>query len=85
MPAEHREGYKRNLYEPWNKGLNAEDGCDNRKEVILTEAVVAPQVAADCKLTVGSWRSAYDDDVVTDTARLDVHHFVPLAEVHYSK
>ncbi|MER7468905.1 hypothetical protein [Streptomyces sp. NPDC097981] len=32
----------------------------------------------------GSWRSPYDDVVVTDAARLDVDHFVPLAEVHDS-
>ncbi|MGW7458387.1 HNH endonuclease [Streptomyces sp. NPDC054797] len=81
---ERREGYKRDLYRHWNRGLNAADGCDTRKEVILAEALVAPQVAAGCKLTGGSWRSAYDDLVVTDAARLDVDHFVPLAEVHDS-
>ncbi|MFK0050387.1 HNH endonuclease family protein [Streptomyces sp. NPDC090741] len=62
----------------------ASDGCDTRKEVILSEAVEAPQVAAGCKLTGGVWRSAYDDVVVTDAARLDADHFVPLAEVHDS-
>ncbi|MEV0989955.1 HNH endonuclease family protein [Streptomyces sp. NPDC049949] len=85
VAVEHREGYKRDLYKHWNKGLNAGDGCDTRKEVILAEAVVAPQVAAGCKLTGGSWRSAYDDVVVTDAARLDVDHFVPLAEVYDSE
>ncbi|MFB7256125.1 hypothetical protein [Streptomyces nojiriensis] len=43
---EHREGYKRDLYKHWNRRLNATDGCDTRKEVILSEAVEAPQVAA---------------------------------------
>ncbi|QES52851.1 HNH endonuclease [Streptomyces venezuelae] len=85
VAAEHREGYKRDLYKHWNKGLNAGDGCDTRKEVILAEAVVAPQVATGCKLTGGSWRSAYDDVVVTDAARLDVDHFVPLAEAYDSE
>ncbi|MFJ5812047.1 hypothetical protein OG906_37890 (plasmid) [Streptomyces sp. NBC_01426] len=33
----------------------------------------------------GSWRSAYDNVVVTDAARLDVDHFVPLAEVFGSE
>ncbi|MFE9637058.1 hypothetical protein [Streptomyces sp. NPDC006463] len=46
---EHRDGYKRDLYKHWNKGLIASDGCDTRKEVILAEAVAAPQVAAGCK------------------------------------
>ncbi|MFF5809400.1 hypothetical protein [Streptomyces sp. NPDC012746] len=62
VAPEHREGYKRDLYKHLNKGLISADGCDTRKEVILAEAVVAPQVAAGCKLTGGSWRSAYDGD-----------------------
>ncbi|WP_328966251.1 HNH endonuclease family protein [Streptomyces virginiae] len=85
VAEEHRAGYKRDLYKHWNRGLNAGDGCDTRKEVILAEAAVAPQVAAGCKLTGGSWRSAYDNLVVTDAARLDVDHFVPLAEVYDSE
>ncbi|MFF4371476.1 HNH endonuclease family protein [Streptomyces sp. NPDC001594] len=85
VAPEHREGYRRDLYKHWNKGLNTSDGCDTRKEVILSEAVAAPQIAAGCKLTGGSWRSAYDDVVVTDAARLDVDHFVPLAEVYDSE
>ncbi|MFD9538227.1 HNH endonuclease family protein [Streptomyces sp. NPDC060010] len=87
MPVaeEDRAGYKRDLYKHWNRGLNATDGCDTRKEVILAEAVGAPQVAAGCKLTGGTWRSAYDNLVVTDAARLDVDHFVPLAEVYDSE
>lgn len=39
-------------------------------------------MAAGCKLIGGSWRSACDNVVVTDAARLDFDHFVPLAEVY---
>ncbi|MFD5880890.1 HNH endonuclease family protein [Streptomyces yangpuensis] len=85
VAAEHRDGYKRDLYKHWNKGLNSGDGCDTRKEVILAEAVTAPQVSAGCKPSGGSWRSAYDNLVVSDAARLDVDHFVPLAEVYDSE
>ncbi|MEU3317152.1 HNH endonuclease family protein [Streptomyces sp. NPDC006662] len=85
VAPEHRDGYRRDLYKHWNRGLNPTDGCDTRREVILSEAVVAPQVAAGCKLTGGSWRSAYDDVIVTDAARLDVDHFIPLAEVYDSE
>ncbi|MEU3407537.1 HNH endonuclease family protein [Streptomyces sp. NPDC006670] len=85
VAPEHRDGYRRDLYKHWNRGLNASDGCDTRKEVILSEAVEAPQVAAGCKLAGGSWRSAYDNLVVTAAARLDVDHFVPLAEVYDSE
>lgn len=84
VAEEHREGYKRDLYKHWNRGLLS-DGCDTRKEVILSEAVVAPEAAPGCKLTGGSWRSAYDGVLITDAARLDVDHFVPLAEVYDSK
>lgn len=85
IAEEHRAGYQRDLYKHWNKGLNSQDGCDTRKEVILAEAATAPQVAAGCKLTGGSWRSAYDNLVVTDAAHLDVDPFVPLAEVYDSE
>ncbi|MFE5591208.1 HNH endonuclease family protein [Streptomyces sp. NPDC056549] len=85
IAAEHREGYSRTLYKHWNKGLDPSDGCNTRKEVILAEAVEAPQVAAGCVLTGGSWVSKYDNVVVTDAARLDVDHFVPLAEVYDSE
>ncbi|MFE5887178.1 HNH endonuclease family protein [Streptomyces hydrogenans] len=85
IAAEHREGYDRRLYKHWNKGLNGSDGCNTRKEVILSEAVEAPQVADRCALTGGSWLSKYDNVTVTDAARLDVDHFVPLAEVYDSE
>ncbi|MFE5546769.1 hypothetical protein ACFQ71_23465 [Streptomyces sp. NPDC056534] len=85
IAAEHREGYSRTLYKHWNKGVNPADGCNTRKEVILAEAIEAPQVAAGCALTGGSWLSKYDNVVVTDAARLDVDHFVPLAEVYDSE
>ncbi|MFE5521623.1 HNH endonuclease family protein [Streptomyces virginiae] len=84
LADEQREGYKRDLYKHWNRGLNATDGCDTRREVILSEAVEAPHVAPGCKMSGGSWLSPYDDVVVTDAAGLDVDHFVPLAEVHDS-
>ncbi|WP_405929977.1 HNH endonuclease family protein [Streptomyces griseus] len=84
VAVEQREGYKRELYKHWNKGLDARDGCDTRREVILSEAVEAPVVAARCKLTGGSWLSPYDGVTVSDAAGLDVDHMVPLAEVHDS-
>ncbi|WP_398943550.1 HNH endonuclease family protein [Streptomyces sp. CFMR 7] len=84
VAEEQREGYKRELYRHWNKGLDPRDGCDTRREVIISEAVEAPVVTAGCKLTGGSWLSPYDGVTVTDAAGLDVDHMVPLAEVHDS-
>ncbi|MEW2570172.1 HNH endonuclease family protein [Streptomyces sp. NPDC047070] len=84
VAVEQREGYKRDLYRHWNKGLDARDGCDTRREVILSEAVEKPEVSAGCKLTGGSWLSPYDGVTVTAAGGLDVDHMVPLAEVHDS-
>ncbi|MBM7443169.1 hypothetical protein [Streptomyces sp. HB132] len=82
VAEEHREGYQRTLYKHWKRGLNATDGCDTRREVILSEAVNAPEIGASRKLTGGYWRSTYDNPVVTDAGQLDIDHFVPLAEVY---
>ncbi|HEY9327014.1 MAG TPA: HNH endonuclease family protein [Streptomyces sp.] len=84
VAEEQREGYQRNLYKHWNKGLDAGDGCDTRREVILSEAVDRPVIGDRCKLTGGSWLSPYDGVTVTDAGGLDVDHMVPLAEVHDS-
>lgn len=84
IAEENRDDYERRLYKHWNGGLNPSDGCNTRKEVILSEAVVAPEVAAGCNLVGGQWYSYYDGVTVTDAASLDVDHIVPLAEVHDS-
>ncbi|MFF8769125.1 hypothetical protein [Kitasatospora sp. NPDC015120] len=82
---ERRDGYDRSLYKHWNRGLDLSDGCSTRSEVILSEAVVAPEVTAGCKLVGGEWYSYYDGVTVTSASGLDVDHIVPLAEVHDSK
>ncbi|MFB7678463.1 HNH endonuclease [Kitasatospora purpeofusca] len=84
IAEEHRDGYDRSLYKHWNRGLDLADGCNTRSEVILSEAVVAPQVAPGCKLAGGEWYSYYDGVTVTSASGLDVDHIVPLAEVHDS-
>ena len=76
--AEDRTGYSRDLFRLW---IDADgDGCDTRKEVLINEAVVAPQVGASCSLTGGEWVSPYDGVVVTNASDLDIDHMVPLAE-----
>ncbi|MFJ4668954.1 GmrSD restriction endonuclease domain-containing protein [Kitasatospora purpeofusca] len=81
---EHRDGYDRSLYKHWNRGLDLGDGCSTRAEVILSEAVVAPEVVPGCKVVGGEWYSYYDGVTVTSASGLDVDHIVPLAEVHDS-
>ncbi|GHI65776.1 hypothetical protein Saso_74260 [Streptomyces asoensis] len=78
--AESRDGYSRDLFKHWNKGLNPTDGCDTRKEVILSEAKLAPEAGARCALSGGRWFSEYDQVWVTAASSLDVDHMVPLAE-----
>ncbi|MEV8628574.1 HNH endonuclease family protein [Streptomyces sp. NPDC051079] len=75
-----RAGYSREQFKHWNKGLNPTDGCDTRKEVILSEALERPAIGAKCALTGGRWFSEYDQVWVTSASALDVDHMVPLAE-----
>ena len=74
---EVRTGYKRTLFKHW---VGTGNGCDSRKSVIISEAIVKPKVEAGCKLLDGEWNSIYDGIKVTDAGKLDVDHMVPLAE-----
>ncbi|MET9438988.1 HNH endonuclease family protein [Streptomyces sp. NPDC006551] len=77
---ESRAGYTRDKFRHWNNGLDPADGCNTRAEVLLAEATEAPTVAAGCKVGEGEWLSYYDEQEVTDPAKLDIDHMVPLAE-----
>ena len=78
VAEEQRDGYDRDLFKHW---VDADrDGCDTRREVLLAEAVVAPEQGDRCKLTGGKWLSYYDEETVTDAGKLDIDHVVPLAE-----
>ncbi|MGW1230281.1 HNH endonuclease family protein [Streptomyces sp. NPDC002530] len=78
VAGEKRAGYKRDSFRHWVDEDN--DGCSTRQEVLLAEAVTAPEQGARCALTGGSWRSYYDEVEVTDARKLDIDHMVPLAE-----
>ncbi|MGW7639133.1 HNH endonuclease family protein [Streptomyces decoyicus] len=78
VARESRSGYERDKFRLW---VDADhDGCDTRKEVLLSEAVKKPTQGTGCKLTGGSWRSYYEDKTVSDARKLDIDHVVPLAE-----
>lgn len=53
--------------------------------MLTAEAIEAPTVGAGCTITGGVWHSYYDDVLVRGPAGLDIHHMVPVAEVHDSK
>ncbi|GAA4658589.1 HNH endonuclease family protein [Streptomyces chumphonensis] len=78
VAPEDRTGYQRSRFRHWTD----EDGdsCSTRAEVLIAEAVHAPQVGPGCALTGGRWLSYYDDVHVDSARKLDVDHMVPLAE-----
>jgi hypothetical protein len=51
--AESRAGYERKKFRHWTDADR--DGCSTRNEVLLEEAVTAPEQDASCRLTGGSW------------------------------
>ena len=79
VEAEQPNGYDRGLFRHW---VDADgDGCDTRREVLITEAVTAPAVGAGCGLSDGMWVSRYDSVTETGTGRgFDIDHLVPLKE-----
>ncbi len=75
---EDRTGYERTKFRHW---IDADrDGCSTRNEVLLEEALTAPEQGANCTLSGGTWYSRYDDTAFTQARALDIDHLVPLAE-----
>ncbi|NUP32358.1 MAG: HNH endonuclease [Streptomycetaceae bacterium] len=78
VAEEDRTGYVRTAFKHW---VDVDkNGCNTRKEVLIAEAVDAPDVGSGCTLTGGTWYSAYDDRTLDSASALDVDHLVPLAE-----
>ena len=78
VAPEISSGYNRDLFPHW---IDADrNGCNTRYEVLIAEAISPPTVSGRCRLTGGSWRSEFDNKVINNSSRLDVDHFVPLAE-----
>ncbi|MFB6525048.1 HNH endonuclease family protein [Streptomyces sp. NPDC056399] len=72
--------YSRDFFRHWNRGLNLTDACSTRGEVLISEAVEAPVIGANCALTGGAWWSYYDETEVRSASGLDIDHMVPLKE-----
>jgi hypothetical protein len=78
VAPEDRAGYVRSLFPHW---IDADgDGCDTRREVLITESLDPITVSGACSLSGGRWRSPYDDLETTDASSFDIDHIVPLAE-----
>ncbi|MFF9010206.1 hypothetical protein ACF087_30920 [Streptomyces goshikiensis] len=55
VAVEDRTGYQRTSFKHWNAGANPSDGCNTRAEVLIQEAIEAPEVGPGCTLTGGVW------------------------------
>ncbi|MEU4742382.1 HNH endonuclease family protein [Actinosynnema sp. NPDC023658] len=75
-PEGKMTGYSRDRFPHWS---SQGEGCDTR-DVVLQRQGADVRTAAGCKITGGSWTSAYDGVVVTDPGDLDIDHTVALAE-----
>lgn len=83
VEPERREGYDRSDWPHW---LDSDGDCRNtRHEVLASESLRPPALSADgCKVVGGLWRDLFTGELEQEPRRLDVDHFVPLAEAHRS-
>lgn len=74
--TDSREGYQRTSFKHWNAGTNPTDGCNTRAEVLISEAVDAPEIGPGCRLTGDRWWSNCGATWVTSAPGPDVEHMV---------
>jgi hypothetical protein len=67
-------GYAREKFPHWSS-----TGACTTRETVLGRDGTGVTTDAECRPT-GSWYSPYDDQTVTDPAKVDIDHVVPLAE-----
>jgi hypothetical protein len=76
---EYSQGYDRNLFRHWIDADN--NGCDTRREVLISESKTKVKVGKKCAISGGTWVSAFDNKTIKGSGTgIDVDHFVPLAE-----
>lgn len=83
VEPERRTGYDRADFPHW---LDLDGDCmDARHEVLAAESLTPPELAPNgCDVIAGRWFDPFTDETETDPGRLDVDHFVPLAEAYDS-
>ena len=78
IAPEYSGGYDRDLFQHW---IDADsDGCNTRREVLIIEAQVSPNISSGCDLSGGKWFSWYDGLETIDPGDFDIDHLVPLKE-----
>ncbi|TQM80677.1 uncharacterized protein DUF1524 [Saccharothrix saharensis] len=75
-PEGKMAGYSRDRFPHWS---SQGQGCDTR-DVVLQRQGADVRTGERCKITSGTWTSAYDGKVVADPGELDIDHTVALAE-----
>jgi hypothetical protein len=68
-------GYSRAKFPHWS---SQGGGCDTRDAVLKRDGQ-SVLTGGSCKITGGTWFSAYDGKTVSDPQDLDIDHMVPLA------
>jgi DNA uptake protein ComE-like DNA-binding protein/outer membrane murein-binding lipoprotein Lpp len=71
-------GYDRDLFKHWSDADG--DGCNARYEVLIEESLTPVTVASGCKISGGTWVSAFDLVQTSNPSNFDVDHMVPLKE-----
>ena len=79
ISEEYSGNYDRSFFRHWIDADN--NGCDTRREVLISESKTRVKVSKNCKISGGKWVSAYDGKRIKGSgAGIDVDHLVPLAE-----
>lgn len=78
VDEEVSDGYDRDLFKHWTDADG--DGCNTRYEVLIEESLTQVTVGSGCKISGGTWVSAFDLNETTDPSTFDIDHFVPLKE-----
>lgn len=78
VAPETTAGYDRDLFRHW---VDADgDGCHARNEVLIEESLTSVTIGSGCRISGGSWVSAFDGVETADPSDFDIDHVVPLAE-----
>lgn len=75
--------YNRKLYGEW---IDEDGDCQNTRHEVLIAASTRPVTFDNkrCRVLSGQWEDPYTGRGLNDPQRLDIDHFIPLAEVHRS-
>jgi hypothetical protein len=72
--AKSMSGYSRAKFPHW---ISTGSNCDVRDSVLKRDGTKVK--LSGCNVVAGTWVSVYDGDKITDPAKVDIDHVVPLA------